>query len=80
MTPIHIRTPDEKEIRAAVQYAVGAQHMRDFELWAFRRSPVEYHEGTPALYEMSHSTKCVLPENHIEAIAEIINLWKRANT
>lgn len=72
-----VAVSSEIEIKAAVQQEVGRENMRDFELWAFRRSPVTYDENIPFLFGLSRSTKTQLPENNIEAIAKIIHLWKR---
>lgn len=68
--------PTHIEIRAAVEYEIGKRKMRDFELWAFHRSPVVYDENIPFLFSLHRSTKTILPGNNIEAIATIIHLWK----
>ena len=76
MNPI---APETTEIRAAVQYEVGAHRMREFEMWAFKRSPVTYNENLPFLFLLNRSTKFELPEGHVEAIAVIIGLWQKRN-
>lgn len=78
MSPIPANTPAvPTEIRSAVQFEVGAKNMRDFEMWAFKRSPVTYNEEIPFLFMLSRSTKLTLPEGHVEAVAVIIDLWKK---
>ena len=68
--------PTSVDIRAAVEFEIGKPNMQDFELWAFKRSPVVYDEDTPFIFCLSRSTKMELPENSIEAMAKIIHLWK----
>jgi len=79
MNPIPNNLSADTEIRAAVQYEVGANRMRDFEMWAFKRSPVTYNETLPFLFLLNRSTKFSLPDGHVEAIATIISLWKKRN-
>lgn len=68
----------EIEIRQAVEFEVGKSFMQEFELWAFRRSPMTYNEGTPFVFLISRSTKYKLPKDNIEAISKIINIWKKS--
>lgn len=70
-------SPTEAEIKAAIEFEVGKFQMKDFELWAFRRTPIVYDEKIPFIFSMSRSTKDELPENLVEAIAKIIGMWKR---
>ena len=80
MTPIpNIPTKEEIEVRAAVEYEIGRTKMQDFELWAFNRSPVAYNENITFLFLLSRNVKMQMPDNHLEAIATIIHLWKHRN-
>ncbi len=80
MSPIPSNIPPEPtEIRSAVQFEVGAKNMRDFEMWAFKRSPVTYNENIPFLFLLNRSSKFDLPKGHVEAVAVIIDLWKKRN-
>lgn len=78
MSLIEINMWPEIELREAVEFEVGESFMREFELWAFKRSPMTYNEGTPFVFLISRTTKYKLPKDHIEAISKIINIWKKS--
>ena len=64
------------QIRQEISQSVGTNNLRDFELWAFKVSPVKYNRDLLRLWNLHHASDLHVSENIGEGFSEIIKYWK----
>jgi hypothetical protein len=64
------------DTRQTVVASIGKENMRQFELWAFKVSPIKYNTDILTLWNLTHSTDEHVSENLNRGLHQIIRFWK----